>query len=235
MPDSLHGVEGIACYDNKEVPDSSGAAAWADGSGTGRPDYDSSNWLEDAAAAPPADESAAGTPPAADPPGAAAAPAPVKSLRQLSLLLGERGGAVPYSSTTIFKCKLVLDTYTCSEAEPSEYRAERPSSYSNVYSPWLQPCTDMYLDAANQLWIAACVDPGPFGPFRSYVYYAGTVTPDDEYSRSYYSPASFVWYIDSLCVRAVARACLPGSVLSIASSDKAFGGIWRPLAPSTSY
>jgi hypothetical protein len=87
------------------------------------------------------------------------------------------------------------------------------------------------------LWIATTQDASDAGPFRSTVYRYGPFDQTQAYS---YMGGSAVmcgeakWTLDGFKIEALGAPVIAGSVLSFATDDEGFGGIWRPLGPPVS-
>lgn len=111
-----------------------------------------------------------------------------------------------------------------------------PDLASCCISVDMRSCSDMYIDAKNQLWISAALDPGDTGPFRSVIYKAGRIEPGEPKQPiridRHQKEARF---IDGLKVEALAAApafLSEKAILSFATDDENYHGIWRPLFPT---
>jgi hypothetical protein len=215
IPEDVHGVEGIATY--MQDADRSTRAG----------DFYSFDDVEYSGAELQASISGGDT--AATSPQTEVYPAPPSPERVLRVILGEAGGDVPYAAASADYADLDLSTYKLGSVSKRDLAY---SSYNCIStgSPWMRYCTDLYIDAKNQLWVSATIAAGTTGPYRSVIYFAGEVVSDPYFPGHNYG--SMTWSVDGLKVEAISKACLPNSVLSVASDDDAFGGVWRPLPPA---
>jgi hypothetical protein len=151
---------------------------------------------------------------------------------RLLLLLGERGGSPAYAPAWIRWGWLDLGAGTLDMTLPDGTMAMQIDWPEPNCSPWARPISDLYLDAAGYLWIAGASDSGDAGPFRSVVYRAARINPDDQYPYYYASDPRLVWELDGLKIEALAAPAVAGSVMSFATDDEVYGGIFRPLPPA---
>lgn len=94
-------------------------------------------------------------------------------------------------------------------------------------------CADLHLDEQNRLWSVAAQDLGEDGPFRSIVYHAAEVDPNAADPVQPVPVTQATWTLDGLKVEALSSSPIDHSVLSVATDDGNYDGIWRPLfAPS---
>jgi hypothetical protein len=73
---------------------------------------------------------------------------------------------------------------------------------------------------------------GDSGPFRSVIYRVGKFDPSVSYPVQYEMNQDMVWYLDGLKVEALGPPVVAGSVLTFATDDENYGGLWRPLPPA---
>lgn len=147
------------------------------------------------------------------------------------VIFGLRGGATPYSSGWLRWGWLDFSDGTVSMYEQAGQGIEmtwpRPSWY-----PWSRGVSDLFVDSQGMLWASGADDMGDSGPFRSYIHVVGKVDPRQEWPIMNYMPYQYTWALDGLKVEAIAAPRLPGSVLSYATDDEGYGGIFRPLPPA---
>lgn len=150
------------------------------------------------------------------------------------LLLGERGGSTPYPQGLLYWGVFDPATVTLSWS-PSG----RVGAAVNPPGLWLnarerRAIADLYLDGQGQLWAVATEDSGDDGPFRSIIYRAATVRPDNDPPVLINPAPRAAWIVDGLKVEALAgpAAAIAGSVLSVGADDENYGGVWRPLPRS---
>jgi len=145
------------------------------------------------------------------------------------LLLGERGGSASYPRPAVLG---VFDPAAGTVFWPP---AGQVGVVVNPPGRWLNPrekraIADLYLAADGALWAVASEDGGDQGPFRSVIYRAATVRPERDPPVAIAPKPAPPWRLDGLKVEALAGpAAIPGSVLSVATDDEQYGGIWRPL------
>lgn len=150
------------------------------------------------------------------------------------LLLGERGGSTQYPQGVLYWG--YFDPAAGTLFWPPSGRAgaaiHPPSLWPNVRER--RAIADFYLDAKGALWAVASVDGGNDGPFRSIVYQAATVHPNNEPPVDINPKPCARWIFDGLKVEALAApsSAITGSVLSFATDDEHYGGLWRPLYDS---
>ena len=86
--------------------------------------------------------------------------------------------------------------------------------------------SDLYFDAAGQLWGAAAIDRGNLGPFRSVVYLIGRFRND---AVEILSGAPKIYArVDGVKVEAL-TAGPDAARFAIGADGEDFGGLWRPL------
>jgi hypothetical protein len=153
-----------------------------------------------------------------------------KSSGGLVLILSERGGGGPYSPAWLWWGDFDLSTGAFSRSEDAMYGMQL-SWPGKTYYPNARPCTDLYLDPSGYLWASGAQDMGDQGPFRSVVYRIGRFDPNVSYPVQYEMNPDLVWRIDGLKIEALGPAVSSGSILSFATDDEYFGGLWRPLPP----
>jgi hypothetical protein len=152
----------------------------------------------------------------------------------LLLVLGVRGGGSPYEPAVLHWGYADLDAGTLDVRDQGGLPLDR---YAGGY-PYVRGCSDLYLDPAGVLWVATSEDTGDAGPFRSSVWRFGPFMPDrlsvfdhyfytDQLSRN-----NVAWVMDGIKIEALAAPLLDGSVLSYATDDESYGGVWRPLGPA---
>jgi len=95
-------------------------------------------------------------------------------------------------------------------------------------------CADIYIDAKGRILAVATADPGDSGAFRSVIYEAGTIDSDSNdpitITATQANPPKPFWILDGIKIEALAAPAIEGSMLSVASDDEDYGGVWRPLA-----
>jgi hypothetical protein len=153
-----------------------------------------------------------------------------KATGGLVLVLSERGGGGPYSPAWLWWGDFDLSTGAFTRTEEQVYGMQL-SWPSRTYFPYARACTDLYLDAGGYLWASGAADMGDTGPFRSVIYRVGRFDPNVSYPVQYEMNPDMVWYLDGLKVEALGPPVTAGSVLTFATDDEHFGGIWRPLPP----
>lgn len=145
------------------------------------------------------------------------------------IVLATRGGDYPYEVGRVYWG--YVDFETGEFALSGEGASGRAISDLVGSSPFLRGCSDMYIDRRGCLWLASCEDLGDNGPFRSRVVRYGSL---DLTSSFWDGPSSFPsisWTINGLKVEALGAPVVAGCVLSFATDDEDYGGIWRPLGP----
>jgi hypothetical protein len=156
------------------------------------------------------------------------------------LLLGERGGRSPGDSGR-------LDWGWLDELAAAQQGAGRPAQgwqftsadVSNPFGayPQARAVSDLYLDPDGMLWVASAYDPdADCGPFASCVWDLATVdasadAPEEQVAML--STAAQDWLMEGLKIEALGPPCLEGAVLSVATDDEGYGGVWRPLGTPT--
>ena len=75
----------------------------------------------------------------------------------------------------------------------------------------------------------ATQDLGDNGPFRSIVYLAGRIEPDASEPVQVLPETNASWVLDGLKVEALGPSAVERSLLSIATDDENYEGVWRPL------
>lgn len=149
------------------------------------------------------------------------------STGDLVVLLGERGGSSKLPQGMLRWTRLTpagtgLEVFH----EATLAAPDWPDSAKN------RDCSDLYVDPAGVLWLAACEDPGDSGPFRSIIYSLGPISTlsaaatDGNIPRARFERR---WTLDGVKVEALGPSPLEGSDMGFATDDEAFGGIWRPL------
>jgi hypothetical protein len=154
-----------------------------------------------------------------------------KSSGGLTLVLSERGGSGPYSPAWLWWGDFDLGTGTFTRTEEQMYGMQLMWP-NKTYFPGARPCTDLYLDAGGFLWASGAEDMGDSGPFRSVIYRVGKFDPSVSYPVQYEMNQDMVWYLDGLKVEALGPPVVAGSVLTFATDDENYGGLWRPLPPA---
>lgn len=152
------------------------------------------------------------------------------------IVLGERGGSSEYPSGVLRWAFLDKNRDTMSWNEKSTKGIP-----INAPGVWFRPehkrdIAAMYVDNDKKIWAAASEDSADNGPFRSIIYHAATLSnnSDDPINRVISPKAA--WTIDGFKVEALSGppSSIPNSVLSIATEDENYGGIFRPLFPTSS-
>lgn len=147
------------------------------------------------------------------------------------LLLGERGGSAHYPQGRLYWGLFdpIAGTLVWPPAGRVGVAVNPPGRWLNVREK--RAIADLYLDAKGALWAVASEDGGDDGPFRSIVYRAATVHPDHDPPVEINPKPCAAWILDGLKVEALAGppATIAGSVLSFATDDEHYGGVWRPL------
>lgn len=147
------------------------------------------------------------------------------------LLLGERGGSESYPQGLLYwgLFDQVAGTLVWAPSGRAGTAVNPPRLWNNARET--RAIADLYLDAKGELWAVATEDGGNDGPFRSLVYRAASVQPARNPPVRIYPQPRAAWIIDGLKVEALAgpAAAIAGSVLSFATDDEHYGGIWRPL------
>lgn len=167
---------------------------------------------------------------------------------RLLLILSERGGAVPYWSGRLLTYWLDLAGGEMIRVgnEPAADAAEfvmprfglenHPVGMRNsLFHPRGRAISDLYLDPMGQLWGAAAADNGDAGPFTSYVFRLGMVDAQSGRIETLMG-SDPLWTVEGLKIEALSgppTSAVSGAVLSFATDDEGYGGIWRPLGPAT--
>lgn len=147
------------------------------------------------------------------------------------VIFGLRGGATAYSSGWLRWGWLDLEAGTVSMYEQQGQGIETTWPNPSWY-PWSRGISDLYVDSQGLLWVSGADDMGDNGPFRSYIHVVGKVDPRQEWPIMNYTPYQYTWEIDGLKVEAIAAPRFPGSVLTYATDDEGYGGVFRPLPPA---
>ena len=87
--------------------------------------------------------------------------------------------------------------------------------------------TGLFRDANGLLWFSSADDPD-FGPFRSAVQIAGTITYDENSPLSLYQTPIPVFYSASQKIEGVTEGFIPGVPFSVVTEDENLGGQWFP-------
>lgn len=165
------------------------------------------------------------------------------------LILGEGGGAVPYWPGRLHFHWLDLPSGEMARVgsgplQVGEYSAALPSfGYARQFVPMRsmlahplgRAISDLYLDPMGQLWAAAAADNGAAGPFTSYVYRLGLVDAEAG-SLDSLPGVDPLWTVDGLRIKALCGPpgpATPGAVLSFATDDEGYGGVFRVLGPAS--
>lgn len=149
--------------------------------------------------------------------------------RRWLILLGGRGtrdGEVP---GRIYWCTLDRSTFR-PEWTPEGLQGEEIELPRRVGKHG-RTLSDMFLDEKGALWVSACVDPSDDGPFRSLIYQAGVVRPQQKIPFVRPREASGVWWVDGCKIEALAPPPRPGFGPAYATDDESLGGVWRVLPP----
>jgi hypothetical protein len=153
----------------------------------------------------------------------------------LLIVLGLRGGTFPYEPPILHWGHSDLAAGMLDFQDGGGLPLEHFTS-SNMKT---RGCSDLYLDPAGVLWVAGADDIGDAGPFRSTIWRFGPFMPDrlSFFDHYFYidqiNHGSLQWTMDGIKIEALAAPVLNGSVLSYATDDENYGGIWRPLDPAT--
>jgi hypothetical protein len=87
----------------------------------------------------------------------------------------------------------------------------------------------LFRDANGLLWFSSAEDPGDFGPFRSAVQIAGTLTYDEVSPISLYQTPIPIFYSASRKIEGLTEGLIPGVPLSVVTEDEDLGGQWFPV------
>lgn len=149
------------------------------------------------------------------------------------VMLGIRGGATAYGPA-----RIVTGYVYGPEQSPWDLNFDAMGNGGTElawpvtsWAPFARHISDMYLDSADRLWIAAAEDNGNAGPFRSFIFMATDGWYQD-YPVGTWQASPYFWEIDGVKIEAIAAPSTPGSVLCYATDDEDYGGIWRPLPPA---
>lgn len=157
-------------------------------------------------------------------------------LTRPAIVLVTRGGEQPYEPATFYWGYVDFDAGTL-EFDDAGRRGIPLQSQSSPGQPWTRGCSDIYVDNQGVLWIATTQDASDSGPFRSTVYRYGPFDQTQAYAYmggSAVMPGEAKWTLDGFKIEALGAPVIAGSVLSFATDDEGFGGIWRPLGPPVS-
>lgn len=88
-------------------------------------------------------------------------------------------------------------------------------------------CSELFIDEHNIVWGASTTDPGNAGPFRSFVYTAGSLDPVSGVLTL--REAQVKHKINGFKVEAIAGVTNVGADFSVGTDDEDYGGTWRPL------
>jgi hypothetical protein len=153
-----------------------------------------------------------------------------------AIVLVTRGGEQPYEPATFYWGYVDFDAGTL-EFNDAGLRGRALQSQTNPGQPWTRGCSDIYVDNQGVLWVATTQDASDAGPFRSTVYRYGAFDQTQAFSlmgASPVMPGEAKWVLDGFKIEALGAPVIAGSVLSFATDDEGFGGIWRPLGPPVS-
>lgn len=158
----------------------------------------------------------------------------------LTVLLGERGGGGNKADSTvspavIHEAKIELQP-TLTQAMTIRLTGRRATFGAGQYfggGADVRSCSDLYWDAgAKKLWVAAAVDGGNRGPFRSAIFEIGSLgSGGGRMQTGFDSVERPTWVIEGLKVEGIGPAVVTNG-LGIASDDEDYGGIWWPLESS---
>lgn len=160
-----------------------------------------------------------------------------EQVKPLLVVLGLRGGTYPYEPPVLHWGYADFANSRLDICDGSGLPLEH---FTSGY-PTARGCSDLYLDPAGVLWVAAAEDTGDSGPFRSSVWRFGPFMPDrlSFFDHYFYidqlNHGNLQWTMDGIKIEAIAAPVMPGSVLSYATDDEAYGGIWRPLGSAVLY
>lgn len=149
--------------------------------------------------------------------------------RRSAIMLVTRGGDYPYEVARVYWGYVDYGTgeFALSDAGSNG----RAITDLNGSSPWLRGCSDVYLDDHGCVWLAGCEDLGDGGPFRSRIVRYGKLDFTDTYWSGPSSYGNVSWVIDGVKIEALGAPVTAGCIISYATDDEGFGGIWRPLGP----
>lgn len=146
----------------------------------------------------------------------------------LLMILAERGGGKKNAQGKLRWGRLDLGSYTLDMLGEKTFAApDWPDATMN------RDCADLFIDEDDRLWIVATEDSGDVGPFRSVIYNAGCIAPDDPDLIHLHASPKAVWHLDGLKVEAIGPGIVQGSQLTFGTDDENYGGIWRPLFGKT--
>ena len=154
---------------------------------------------------------------------------------RMIIVLATRGGQTPYEPVRLH--------WGIADLATGEFEC-RPEDNLPLYNwqatpaAWERGCSDLYLDEAGVIWVATAYDLGDAGPFRSTVYRFGepaaVLKSENDllpaYSMLHIGMPPVSWEVEGLKIEAIAAPMIEGAVLSYATDDEGYGGVWRTLA-----
>ncbi len=147
------------------------------------------------------------------------------------ILLAERGGSRVYPAGLIrwFTVNTKDNTLDWTHEGGTGITVNPPGVMNR--SRHHRDITALHLDSNNVLWAVATDDAGESGPFSSYIYQVGSLTPDPAAPLQLTSNTVAENIMSGLKTEALAgpAAGIPLSRFSIATEDECLGGIWRTL------
>ena len=156
---------------------------------------------------------------------------------RVMLILGERGGASEGANGQLvwgWLDDLQAAQHVGRKPENWDHDSlEIPNPFDSY--PQARSISDLYLDSDGTLWASSAYDPDrDCGPFASCVWPIATVNPISETAVNRIgNDDERRWLMEGLKIEAVCAPCTPGALLSVATDDEDYGGVWRPLGKPT--
>lgn len=92
--------------------------------------------------------------------------------------------------------------------------------------------TGLFCDENGLLWVSSAEELSDFGPFRSVVQLAGTLTYHKKSPLNLYDTPVPVFYSASHKIEGITEGLIDHVPLSVATEDEDLGGLWFPLHPA---
>ncbi|WP_051252431.1 esterase-like activity of phytase family protein [Ferrimonas kyonanensis] len=150
--------------------------------------------------------------------------------RGFKVIIAERGGSRHYPEGVVRLGEFEPQSGRLNWLDAPLMRVTAPGPQR----PGRRAISDLYLDADGTLWASATDDGGDAGPFRSLIYSVAQLNsaPAGPLLRPV-QKRGMGWIIDGFKVEALSgpAAGVAGSVMSFATEDEHYPGVWRPLLP----
>ncbi len=150
---------------------------------------------------------------------------------EVTVILAERGGSEIFQNGILRWGNLNLNDYALnfSNKGMKGITIDAPGNWLNPKSK--RDITALHIGDDKTLWASASQDIGDSGPFYSVIYQLGKVTEDHSNPIELYDQFTVWREVSGYKIEALSgpSSLVPGSVISFATEDEAFGGNWRAI------